>query len=215
VIGQQPDLHRPLVEIRGREAFHAVADDRARDRERVDLVRLARLALPLPRRAHPVRCHANDAHTGGDQRVLKAPGDMPAVLDRPHPLVIQPRAHFTAARCPASSASISRLPRTRPVPSSTAASACLYLCVSVPITIIQTVASFRYGRRSGSPADSSHSGRLPRSYQVTPEGPRAAAGDTTFASQTSRSTSSLRVSPPSAREPTATVGRHRPDERRL
>ena len=41
------------------------------------------------------------------------------------------------------------------------------------------------------------------------EGPRAAAGDTTYASQTSRSTSSHRVSPPSAREPTARVGRHR------
>ena len=90
VISQQPDLHRPLVQIRDRELLDAVLDDRSGDRERVDLVRLARLALPLPRRAHPVRCHANDPLTGGDQRLLQAPGDVPAVLDRPHPLVIQP-----------------------------------------------------------------------------------------------------------------------------
>ncbi len=42
------------------------------------------------------------------------------------------------------------------------------------------------------------------------EGPRAATGDRTFSSQTNRSTSALRVSPPPAREPTGSVGRHRP-----
>jgi hypothetical protein len=47
-----------------------------------------------------------------------------------------PRAHRTAARCPASSALIWRAPRCRPVPASTAASACVRLCVSAPITII-------------------------------------------------------------------------------
>jgi hypothetical protein len=42
------------------------------------------------------------------------------------------------------------------------------------------------------------------------KGPRAATGDTTYASQASRSTSSLRVSPPPAREPTGRRGHHRP-----
>src|SRR5271167_5042450 len=52
-------------------------------------------------------------------------------------------------------------------------------------------------------------------------GPRAAAGDTSFAGQAKQSTEASRVSPPPAREPTGQVGRHRPDpkdddsERRL
>src|SRR5271169_3537795 len=52
-------------------------------------------------------------------------------------------------------------------------------------------------------------------------GPRAATGDTSFASQAKQSTEASRVSPPPAREPTGQVGRHRPNpkdddsERRL
>src|SRR3954453_12265659 len=60
-------------------------------------------------------------------------------------------------------------------------------------------------RRSGSPADSSHYGAVATLLLSHAEGPRAAAGDTTFASQTNQSTSTLRVSPPPAREPTGHV----------
>ena len=42
-------------------------------------------------------------------------------------------------------------------------------------------------------------------------GPRAAAGDRSFAGQAKQSTQQSRVSPPPAREPTGQVGRHRPD----
>jgi hypothetical protein len=42
-------------------------------------------------------------------------------------------------------------------------------------------------------------------------GPRAAAGDTSFAGQAKQSTQQSRVSPPPAREPTGQVGRHRPN----
>ena len=42
-------------------------------------------------------------------------------------------------------------------------------------------------------------------------GPRAAAGDTSFAGQAKQSTEQSRVSPPPAREPTGQVGRHRPN----
>src|ERR1017187_5344394 len=41
-------------------------------------------------------------------------------------------------------------------------------------------------------------------------GPRAAAGDTSFAGQAKQSTQASRVSPPPAREPTGQAGRHRP-----
>jgi hypothetical protein len=37
MIEQQPDLHRPLVQVRDRELLDSVLDDRAGDRERVDL----------------------------------------------------------------------------------------------------------------------------------------------------------------------------------
>jgi hypothetical protein len=89
MIEQQTNLHRPLVQIRDRELLDPVLDDRAGDRERVDLVRLARLALPLPRRAHPMRRHPDDPLAGGQQRLLKPARDMPAILERPHPILIQ------------------------------------------------------------------------------------------------------------------------------
>src|ERR671922_604977 len=43
-------------------------------------------------------------------------------------------------------------------------------------------------------------------------GPRAATGDTSFAGQARQTTQPGRASPPPAREPTAAVGRHRPDQ---
>jgi hypothetical protein len=80
VIEQQADLHRPLVQVRDGELLDPVLDHRAGDRERVDLIGLARLALPLARGTHPLRCHPDDPLAGGQQRLLKAPGDVP---DRP------------------------------------------------------------------------------------------------------------------------------------
>jgi len=89
VIAQQPDLHRLLIQIRRRERERAVLDDRSCDRERVDRIRLSGLTLAAPGGTHPMRRHTNDALTSGDKALLKAPRDVPAILDRPHPLVIQ------------------------------------------------------------------------------------------------------------------------------
>jgi len=44
-------------------------------------------------------------------------------------------------------------------------------------------------------------------------GPRAAAGDTSFAGQAKQSTQQSRVSPPPAREPTGQAGRQRPSHK--
>src|SRR5271169_6350168 len=44
-------------------------------------------------------------------------------------------------------------------------------------------------------------------------GPRAAAGDRSFAGQAKQSTEQSRVSPPPAREPTGQAGRHRPSSK--
>jgi hypothetical protein len=89
VIGDQPDLHCPLVQKHDREAVDPVLDDRAGDRQRVDLIGLARLALALAGGAHPLRRDPDDLLAGGQQRLLKALGDVPAVLDRPHAIIIQ------------------------------------------------------------------------------------------------------------------------------
>ena len=88
VIAEETDLHRPLNQIRDREPLDTVTYDRSRDRERIDLVRLPRLALALPGATHPTRRHPDDPLTDGQQRPLKAPGHMPAIVDRPHPVLI-------------------------------------------------------------------------------------------------------------------------------
>ena len=57
--------------------------------------------------------------------------------------------------------------RAAAVNASTAPHVCVRLCVSVPITIIPTVPSIdQLTKRT--PADKSHSGLVPSSYQVTP-----------------------------------------------
>ena len=90
VLEQQPDLHRPLVQVRDREPLDTVLDDRSGDGERVDLVRLAWLALALARCAHPVRRHPDNPLARRQQRLLKPARTRAAVLDRPHPLLVEP-----------------------------------------------------------------------------------------------------------------------------
>jgi hypothetical protein len=72
MIGEQTDLHRPLIEVGDREFVDAVLDDRAGDRERVDLIRLTWLALATPRCAHAMRSDAHDPLARGQQRLLEA-----------------------------------------------------------------------------------------------------------------------------------------------
>jgi hypothetical protein len=57
-------------------------------------------------------------------------------------------------------------PRAPAVSASTAPQVCVFLCVSVPITIMSAVPSVVLTKRT--PADTSHSGLVPSSYQVTP-----------------------------------------------
>lgn len=135
MIEQQADLHRPLIQIRDRELLDPVLDDRAGVRERVDLVRLAWLALTFARGAHPMRRDPEDPLAGGQQRLLKPAGDVPAVLERPHPILIQTRRPPDRGQMPGI-VSLDLPAPANPAGSSTAASACDPLCVSAPITII-------------------------------------------------------------------------------
>jgi hypothetical protein len=70
MVDEQPDLHRVLVEERDCEALDALAQDGTRDGERVDLIRLAGLALTLARHAHQLRRNADDAFADRQQRLL-------------------------------------------------------------------------------------------------------------------------------------------------
>jgi hypothetical protein len=141
VIEQKPDLHRPFIQERDRELADSVLDDRSGDCECVDLVRLPRLALPLARGAHPLRRDAHDPLTGGKQRLLEPAGDRAAVLDRPHPLLIQSPSPANRGQMPR--------PVRRDLPAAAQlAGAPIHcrqrmraLCVSAPITIIYTVPS--------------------------------------------------------------------------
>jgi hypothetical protein len=86
VIVQQPDLERLLVQERDRQRLDPFADRVARDRDRVDLIRLARPPLAPARLAHQPRRHPHHALALTNQTALQAPRHMPAVLERPHPL---------------------------------------------------------------------------------------------------------------------------------
>jgi len=89
MVVQEANLKRALIKERGREALHALPNDSTRDGSRVDLVRLARLALATPCLTHHPWRDPNNTLTSRDQRLLKTPGEMPAVLDRPHALPIE------------------------------------------------------------------------------------------------------------------------------
>src|SRR5580698_2400545 len=89
MITEEADLQRPLVQERRGETLNALPDHSTRDGPRIDLVRLPRLTFATPRLAHHLRRDTNNALTRSDQRLLKTPGEMPAILDRPHPLPIE------------------------------------------------------------------------------------------------------------------------------
>jgi hypothetical protein len=221
VVAEQPDLHRLLVEVGGGKALDAVLDHGPGDRERVDLVRLARLALAAAGGAHPLWRHAHDPLAGRDQRLLEPARDVAAVLDRPHPLFVQP----------ARPAQRGQMPRLLGLDLPGAAHpACPRVHSRQRVRALVRVRSDHdhlhrpfVGRP---PMKRISGGQLSLGAVATllsghAEGPRAAAGDTSLAGQTRQTTEASRVSPPPAREPTAAVGRHRHDpgdsdsERRL
>ena len=165
MVSEQADLDRPLIEIRGGKALHAILDDRARDGERVDLVRFARLALRRPQA--PILC--------GATRTTRSPAASSACSSRRETCrqssiahtrpSSSPRAQRTAARCPGSSALIwrgaapaagSRVDGRKRVRA--------LVRVRPDHDHLHRPFVWLSHRRSGSPADGSHSGRLPRSY---------------------------------------------------
>jgi hypothetical protein len=89
IVAQDTDLHRVGVGERHGEAVDTVTHDRQRDRACVDRVRLPRRPGDLAGLAGHRGRHPDHPLTGGDQRRFQACGDVPAVLDRPHPLLVK------------------------------------------------------------------------------------------------------------------------------
>jgi hypothetical protein len=87
VVAQQADLERLAIENGGWKALDPFAQNGARDSPRIDLIRLARLALAAPRRTHQPRRNAHDAFAGTEECLLQSARDAATVLDRPNRLV--------------------------------------------------------------------------------------------------------------------------------
>jgi hypothetical protein len=77
---RQQRIHRSRIQVGGGEALHAVPGHRRGDRERVDLVRLARLELPPP--GGPIRCGATGTtcSPAAISALLERARDVPTVL---------------------------------------------------------------------------------------------------------------------------------------
>src|SRR5271166_5062518 len=81
VIGQESNLKRSFIQKRGREALHALLEDRARYSPGIDLIGLARLALTAPKSAHHLGRNTQNPLACSDQGLLEVSSDVPAVLD--------------------------------------------------------------------------------------------------------------------------------------
>ena len=86
---KQPDLQLFPSKPGSRQILKPVGQGRAGDRERVDGVRLAARPDMGAGLGHEVRGETGDALAVIEQEALQQPGDMPAILDDPDPLVIK------------------------------------------------------------------------------------------------------------------------------
>ena len=159
VIDQHLQLaKRPLV--RPGPAQIRLAHRCPRDRERVDRVRLAPRSTCAPLRRHQLRRHPHQLLTGREQLPLQPARQLPAVLQRPQPLLAEARPMPSSSSLPTATVRSSSI---RPA-SSTATAVTDCLCTSTPITIISDRLLNRWGRPAS--GQTSLEAR-PRSYQVT------------------------------------------------
>ena len=89
VIDQQPDVELDAGQLGDRQPLDALAQRRAGDGDRVDAVGLAALAAAAALAGHQPGRDPDDALAADEQEPLEGARDMPAVLQRPHPLVAQ------------------------------------------------------------------------------------------------------------------------------
>jgi hypothetical protein len=89
MVDQQPQIELAALQLRRWQGVHAFTQYGPSDRDGVDAVGLSARASAAPRVGHQLRRHAHHALAAGDQEPLQAARDMPAVLQRPHPLAAE------------------------------------------------------------------------------------------------------------------------------
>jgi hypothetical protein len=124
VIDEQPQVELGPVQLPGREAFQALLQRGAGDVDRVDRIRLAALTGAPAALRGQVRRDPQDALAATDQKPLQRPGDVPAVLKRPHPSPSRRRAHCNRTPNPCRPTGTVRSPSSSPVAAATAAIVC-------------------------------------------------------------------------------------------
>ena len=115
VIDQQPDVELDAGQLGDRQRVDAFAQRGAGDGERVDPVGLAALAAAAALAGHQPGRDPDDALAANEQEPLEGARDVPAVLQRPHPLVAQARAQSSAAANPRSPTATVLSPSSSPV----------------------------------------------------------------------------------------------------
>ena len=140
VIDQQPQIELGPVQLRGRQRVQALAQRRPRDRDRVDAVGLPALASARAATS-AISCvvHAHHALAALDQKPLERARDVPAVLQRPHPLAAEAARPDQQRGEPLAPTWTVCSPSSSPVAAATAAIVCERLWVSAPSTIIDLV----------------------------------------------------------------------------
>jgi hypothetical protein len=89
MIGEQPDIERPPVEVRAWEVLEPLFQRCSGDRERVDRVGLPALTRGSASARHVLRSDPHDALAARDEEPLERAAHVPAVLDRPDPLAVE------------------------------------------------------------------------------------------------------------------------------
>ena len=89
VIDQQPDVELDAGQLGHRQPVNAFPERSAGDGHRVDAVGLAAVATTAALAGHQPRRDPDHALAMNEQEPLEGTGNVPAVLQRPHPLVLQ------------------------------------------------------------------------------------------------------------------------------
>ena len=133
VIDQQPDVELNSGQLSDWQALQTFAKRGPRDRDRVDAIRLAAIAAAAALAGSQPCRDADHALAMDEQKPLKGPRDVTAILKRPDPLATQSHVpNPTPRQSRASPTSTVCSPASSPVAAATAAIVCDRLCMSAP-----------------------------------------------------------------------------------
>ena len=129
------------VQLRNGQFIQSFPQGCARHRDRVDAVGLPGRSAGATDAGHQLGRHPLDALSASDQKPLKGPRDVPAVLERQTRAPASPRAQTNRAVKPRAPTGTVLSPTSSPGAADTAASVCDRLWVSAPSTITRPATS--------------------------------------------------------------------------